>query len=216
MTCWWNWIDRQEKTGESAMKHLLATILAAGLFTLVGLAQDAVEEGYTSLFNGKDLTGWEYGPVPVAKKPIIEKLDGKTATKDQVFEIEGGLIVATGKRIMALYTAKEFNNDFIFKVEFRNSGEKPKDNSGIYIRGPQLQLDAVTEGGLTGVFRKLTKFKVGDWNEIEITVKGTEAVCKCNGEMIGKAMKVPEKGTIGLQSEYGRFEFRRIRIKELP
>ena len=173
------------------------------------------EDGYTSLFNGKDLTGWEYGPVPVTKKPIIEKLASKTATKDGVFEVKEGLIVASGKRIMALYTAKQFNKDFIFKVEFRNSGEKPKDNSGIYIRGPQLQLDAVTEGGLTGVFRKLTKFKVGDWNEIEITVKGTEAVCTCNGEMIGKPMKVPDKGTIGLQSEYGQFEFRRIRIKEL-
>src|SRR4051812_4141813 len=43
-------------------------------------------------------------------------------------------------------------------------------------------LDAVTKGGLTGVFSKLTKFEVSDWNEIEITVKGTEAVCKCNGE----------------------------------
>ena len=195
------------------MKHLLVTIIAAGLLAAGGAAQ---EEGYISLFNGKDLTGWEYGPVPVTKKPIIEKLDGKTATKDGVFEVKEGLIVASGKRIMALYTAKEFNKDFIFKVEFRNSAEKPKDNSGIYIRGPQLQLDAVTEGGLTGVFRKLKKFKVGDWNEIEITVKGTEAVCKCNGEMIGKAMKVPDKGTIGLQSEYGRFEFRKIRIKELP
>lgn len=174
------------------MKRLLATFLVAGLLAAVGVAQ---EEGYTSLFNGKDLTGWEYGPVPVTKKPIIEKLDGKTATKDGVFEVHNGLIVASGKRIMALYTAKEFNKDFIFKVEFRSSAEKPKDNSGIYIRGPQLQLDAVTEGGLTGVFRKLTKFKVGDWNEIEITVKGTEAMCKCNGEMIGKAMKVPEKGT---------------------
>ena len=174
------------------------------------------EKDFVTLFNGQDLSGWEYGPVPVTKKPIIEKLEGKTATKDKVFLVEDGLIVATGKRIMALYTAKEYNKDFTFKVEFRNSAEKPKDNSGIYIRGPQLQLDAVTEGGLTGVFRKLKKFKVGDWNEIEITVKGTEAICKCNGEMIGKAMKVPEKGTIGLQSEYGRFEFRRIRIKELP
>jgi hypothetical protein len=174
------------------------------------------EKEFVTLFNGKDLSGWEYGPVPVTKKPIIEKLEGKTATKDKVFLVEDGCIVATGKRIMALYTAKEYNRDFTFKVEFRNSAEKPKDNSGIYIRGPQLQLDAVTEGGLTGVFRKLKKFKVGDWNEIEITVKGTEAICKCNGEMIGKAMKVPEKGTIGLQSEYGRFEFRRIRIKESP
>jgi hypothetical protein len=205
--------------------RLLSSIL---LFGLVGIliADDTgatvagdefkSEKGFVTLFNGQDLSGWEYGPVPVTKKPIIEKLEGKTATKDKVFLVEDGLIVATGKRIMALYTAKEYNKDFTFKVEFRNSAEKPKDNSGIYIRGPQLQLDAVTEGGLTGVFRKLKKFKVGDWNEIEITVKGTEAICKCNGEMIGKAMKVPEKGTIGLQSEYGRFEFRRIRIKELP
>jgi hypothetical protein len=181
-----------------------------------GCGQETVEEGYTSLFNGKDLTGWEYGPVPVAKKPIIEKLDGKVATRDMVFEVNNGVIVASGKRIMALYTAREFDRDFVFKLEFRHTGEKPKDNSGIYIRGPQLQLDAVTEGGLTGVFRKLTRFKAGDWNEIEITVKGTEAVCKCNGELIGKALQVPEKGTIGLQSEYGRFEFRKIWIRELP
>jgi hypothetical protein len=174
------------------------------------------EEGFTSLFNGTDLTGWEYGPVPVTKKPIIEKLDGKTATKDKVFEVNEGLIVASGKRIMALYTAKEYNKDFVFKLEFRTTTDNKKNNSGIYIRGPQLQLDAVTEGGLTGVFRKLTKFKPGDWNEIEIAVKGTEATCKCNGEVIGKPMKIPETGTIGLQSEIGKFEFRRIRIKELP
>jgi hypothetical protein len=43
-----------------------------------------------------------------------------------------------------------------------------------------------------------------------------EAICQCNGEQIGRPMKVPDKGTIGLQSEIGRFEFRRIRIKELP
>ena len=198
------------------MKRLLCALLAAGLFPLAGVAGNDAEEGYTSLFNGKDLTGWEYGPVPVAKKPIIEKLDGKAATKDKVFEVRDGLIVGSGKKVMALYTAKEFNKDFVFKVEFRTSSDNKKNNSGIYIRGPQLQLDAVTEGGLTGVFKKLTKFKPDDWNEIEITVKGTEATCKCNGEQIAKPMKVPEKGTIGLQSEIGKFEFRRVRIKELP
>ena len=79
-----------------------------------------------------------------------------------------------------------------------------------------MDVDAVTEGGLTGVFKKLNKFKPGDWNEIEITVTGTEAISKCNGEVIGRPMTVPEAGTIGLQSEYGEFEFRRIRIKESP
>ena len=193
-----------------------AALLIAPLFAADAADDFKLEEGFSSLFNGKDLTGWQYGPVPVAKKPIIEKLDGKTATKDMVFEVGDGAIVASGKRIMALYSAQEHNKDFQLKLEFRTTAEKPKNNSGIYIRGPQLQLDAVTQDGLTGVFKKLTKFKPGDWNEIEITVKGTEAVCKCNGEPIGKPMKVPATGTIGLQSEYGRFEFRRIRIKEMP
>ncbi len=191
-------------------------LLVAPLIAAAAVDDFKLEDGFSSLFNGKDLTGWQYGPVPVTKKPIIEKLDGKTATKDKVFEVSEGVIVASGKKVMALYTAKEYNKDFQFKLEFRTAAEKPKNNSGIYIRGPQLQLDAVTEGGLTGVFKKLKKFKPGDWNEIEITVQGTEAICKCNGELIGKPMKIPATGTIGLQSEYGRFEFRRIRIKETP
>lgn len=194
--------------------HLVFIVVT--LILSAGADDFTPEEGFTNLFNGKDLTGWEYGPVPVSKKPIIEKLDEKTATEDGVFEVRDGLIVANGKRIMALYTAQQFNQNFQFKLEFRTKSEKPKDNSGIYIRGPQLQLDAVIEGGLTGVFKKLTRFKAGDWNEIEITVTGTEAICKCNGEVVGKVMTVPETGTIGLQSEYGEFEFRRIRIKELP
>jgi hypothetical protein len=175
------------------------------------------EEGYTLLFNGENLNGWEYGDVPPVKKPRPrEKLEGKTATTGDVFLVKDGLLVATGKRIAALYTTKEYNKDFHLKFEFRNAGEKPKDNSGVFIRGPQLQLDAVTEGGLTGVFKRIKNFKVGDWNEIDITVKGTEADCKCNGESISKPMKIPEMGTIGLQSEYGVFEFRRVRVKELP
>jgi len=198
--------------------HFKLLPLAVLAVTCTALAADnfKLDEGYTSLFNGNDLTGWEYGPVPVTKKPIIEKLDGKMATKDKVFEVSDGLIVASGKKIMALYTAKEYNRDFHFKLEFRTSTDNKKNNSGIYIRGPQLQLDAVTEGGLTGVFRKIKDFKPDDWNEIDITVKGTEATCKCNGELIGKPMKIPEQGTIGLQSEIGKFEFRRIRLKELP
>lgn len=195
---------------------LTIVLMIAAVVSLMTEADDfKLEQGFVNLFNGTDLTGWEYGPVPVTKKPIIEKLEGKTATKDEVFKVREGAIVANGKRIMAIYAAQEFNHDFQFKLEFRVGTEKPKDNSGIYIRGPQLQLDAVAEGGLTGVFKKLTRFKPGDWNEIEITVTGTEAICKCNGEMLGKAIAVPEKGTIGLQSEYGEFEFRRVRVKTM-
>jgi hypothetical protein len=177
------------------------------------------EEGYGSLFNGKDLSGWEYGDVPPVKKPMPrEPLEGKTETRDGVFLVKDGLLTATGKKIKALYTTREYNKDFHLKFEFRASADKPKDNSGLFIRGPQLQLDATNQkGSLTGVFRNIKNFKVGDWNEIDVTVKGTEATCLCNGEEImKKPMRVPATGTIGLQSEYGKFEFRRIRIREMP
>jgi Domain of Unknown Function (DUF1080) len=194
-------------------------LLAAAAGTRAEAAADRFrpEEGYVVLFNGVDLSGWEYGAVPPVKNPPPkEKLEGKTTTKDGVFAVKDGLLVANGKKIRALYTSREFNKDFRLKFEFRTVADKPKNNSGLFIRGPQLQLDATNQGGLTGVFRKIKHFKVGDWNEIDVTVKGTEAFCNCNGESTGRPMRIPATGTIGLQSEYGVFEFRRIRIKEMP
>jgi hypothetical protein len=139
------------------MNRLPCGLCFVALMVAPLLAADAaddfkLEQGFVRLFNGKDLAGWQYSPVPVTKKLSIEKLDGKTATKVKVFEVSDGAIVVSGKKVMAFYTAKEYNKDFQFKLEFRTTAEKPKNNSGIYIRGPQLQLDAVTEGGLTGVF----------------------------------------------------------------
>jgi hypothetical protein len=195
---------------------LLAALVAV---PVAGAGDGQPDEGFVPLFNGKDLSGWEYGAVPPAKKPPPrEKLEGKTQSSDGVFSVKDGHLVANGKKIRALYTAKEYNKDFHLKFEFRASADKPKDNSGLFLRGPQLQLDATNEkGSLTGVFRNVKNFKVGDWNEIDVIVKGTEATCRCNGELImKKPMTIPATGTIGLQSEYGQFEFRRIRIKELP
>ncbi len=54
-----------------------------------------------------------------------------------------------------------------------------------------------------------------DVNNISLTV-GALALCKCNDEVIEKTYKVNAKGGVGLQSETGKFEFRRIRIKDLP
>src|SRR5262249_26066610 len=54
-----------------------------------------------------------------------------------------------------------------------------------------------------------------DLSAIQVTVGGA-ALCKCNGEVVEKAMKCAVKGPIGLQAETGKFEFRRVRVKELP
>ena len=207
------------------MNSLCGNMLA--IFALAALAAGSLsaqddfklEEGYVSLFNGKDLSGWEYGSVPPVKNPPpVEKLEGKTQSSDGVFFVKDGMLIASGKKIKALYTAKEYNKDFQIKLEFRASSDKPKDNSGLFLRKWQLQLDATNEkGSLTGVFRNVKNFKVGGWNEIDVTVRGTEATCLCNGELVmKKPATIPATGTIGLQSEYGQFEFRRIRVKAAP
>ena len=134
-------------------------------------------------------------------------------------------------------------------------------DSGVYVRGPQLQVrDFIRRKEM---LKQLTKFKNDDWNELDITVKngvvttvvngkaltekdslnltvqngkpvanlngksvdinkievsvGAVAKCLCNGEFM-ENMKIPQKSAqgIGLQAETGKFEFRRIRIKETP
>jgi hypothetical protein len=47
----------------------LAVVLVVGS-SVAKADDDRVEDGFRSLFNGRDLTGWEYGPVPVSQKPI--------------------------------------------------------------------------------------------------------------------------------------------------
>lgn len=187
--------------------RLVTGLAAAALLVGTTSADDFKPEvGYVSLFNGKDLSGWEYK----VKKGASEALEGKTETSDQRFTVKDGAIVAeVGKGIRDLYTVKEFGKDFHLKLEFRAGA---KADSGVYIRGPQLQVrDFVRRGEQ----KHLTKFKNDDWNELDITVTGNQAVCLVNGEKL-QTMKVPAKGGIGLQAETGKFEFRRIRIKEIP
>ena len=54
------------------------------------------------------------------------------------------------------YTVQEFNKDFHLKLEFRAA---PKADSGLYIRGPQLQ---VRDYPTVGPYKKV-KFNSGDW-----------------------------------------------------
>jgi hypothetical protein len=186
---------------------LLLSVLV--LLAEPGWADDdfKIEDGYTNLFNGKDLSGWRY---PGAKGM---DLDGKTETPDRRIAVENGVIVMRAKDskgkggIRDLYTSKSFDKDFHLKLEFRAA---TKADSGVYIRGPQLQVrDFIRRGEQ----KHMKKFKNDDWNELDIRVTGTEAVCQVNGERL-QTMKVPAKGGIGLQAESGKFAFRRVRIKE--
>src|SRR5580704_13587029 len=81
----------------------------------VNAADEKTPEGFTSLFNGQDLTGWK----------ATGKMDQWTA--------EPGLIVCKGGGGGWLLTEKEFTN-FEFQCEYRWG--KEGGNSGVALRTP--------------------------------------------------------------------------------
>ena len=237
----------------------LAVVLS-GSFNAVPAAEDfKPEEGYTSLFNGKDLTGWRY----LGSK---DSLEGKTETPDKRIQVVDGVIVCNEKDsqgkggIQQLFTVKDYDKPFHLVLQFR-AGLKA--DSGVYLRASSAQLQVRDYPRFGGQYSKVPGFKLDDWNDLDITVgaptnitkvngkvleasdtfelaykdgkpsaklNGKEvnvsnyqhqtnvctALCKNNGEILEKAFQVPLKGGIGLQAETGKFEFRRVRIKEMP
>jgi len=191
------------------------------------------EDGFESLFNGKDLTGWGYRPTSEADKasaarwqaadknappwPIITepvRFDGQGQSPDGRFAVIGGRLVVTTppeyRKIQQLWTTREFPEDFVLKLEFRAT---PNADSGVYLRGPQLQC---RDYALAGPYKNLKGYKPQDWNELVVTVRGGVARATCNGELIEGEMKLPATGPIGVEGDRGQMEYRRIRIQRLP
>jgi lysophospholipase L1-like esterase len=162
------------------------------------------ESGFETLFNGRDLSGWSY--------PEGTPLDGQLATADGRFRAVNGRLVVTVSRkqrdYKKLWTTRKFPKDFVLKLEFRAS---PNADSGIYIREPQLQCRDYL---IAGPFTTLKHYRPLDWNEIVVTVKGGLAHATCNGEVLMDAFAVPATGSIGVESDHGQMEYRRIRVKE--
>jgi lysophospholipase L1-like esterase len=198
------------KLGYAKWAAALRPVLATLGFVETEAESFNPEEGFVSLFNGKDLSGWETR----AKKTLQTQktYEGKTITDDGRYAaIKGRLVVKMppeGRRVQQFWTTREFARDFTLKLEFRAT---PNADSGIFIRGRQLQCRDYL---LAGPYRELKAYRAQDWNEIVIRVEGTTAHCSCNGEVLEAAFKVPAKGPIGLEGDRGQIEYRRIRVKE--
>lgn len=163
------------------------------------------EPGFTSLFNGRDLTGWGYR---------TNNFDGKTASSEGRYVAKNGRLIVTtppeGRKIAQLYTTRQFPKDFVLKLEFRAT---PNADSGVFLRQPQLQC---RDYPLAGPYKELKSYKPQDWNEMVVTVKDGVAHCTCNGEVLEAALKLPVTGPIGLEGDRGQMEYRRIRVQESP
>ena len=190
-------------------KHSLSTCISTLLAFLISFtsarADDfKLEPGYVSLFNGKDLTGWGYR---------TNNFDSKLASDDGRFSATNGALMVhprDPRLIQKIWTTREFTNDFILKLEFRAATNA---DSGIYVRGPQLQCRDYL---VAGPYKNLKQYKPQDWNEIIVIATNNVAFCTCNGEVLEAAMKLPASGPIGFEGDRGQMEYRRVRIKELP
>lgn len=203
-------------------------IMLLGGASVLSTVGRCAEEGFTSLFNGKDLSGWH--------------VMGNAAD----WEAKDGILIAKGGHGFWLRSEKEYE-DFVWRLEFRVF--KEGDNSGMFIRATErgnpaftgMELQILGDVGkqptvhtCCALYASVAPSKnmskpYGEWNEVEITCKGRQLTEVWNGEKVldvnldddsvpfqeKKLSERARKGYIGLQDHGSRVEFRNLRIKEL-
>ena len=217
--------------------RILAAFISIGLLYFLPIRPlQAQEGGFTSLFDGRTLSGW------VGNKSSYLVKDGMI-----VIEPQGG----DGGN---LYTEKEYGN-FILRFEFQltpgaNNGlgiHAPLEGDAAYV-GKELQiLDNEAEkyattlqpyqyhGSVYGVIAAKRGYlrPTGAWNQQEVRVQHPYITVVLNGEVIleGNYLEASKNGTLdkrehpGLQRSRGHIgflghgdvvRFQNIKIKELP
>ena len=198
-------------------------------------------KGFTLLFNGKDLTGWQ-GLVQINKRmksPEEYKAQADAATKEAFrhWTVKDGVIHYDGKN-NNLQTAKDFGN---FEM-YVNWKIEPHGDSGIYLRGnPQVQIwdingknnpKKIGSGGLYNNRKNpsdpllAADNPIGSWNTFYIKMVGDKVTVKLNGKLVvdntplenywEKDQKLPRDGPIELQHHGDKLWFKNIYVKELP
>jgi hypothetical protein len=200
------------------MKRVLLLFVLAGSLIMGadagekgGAAKDP-PEGFTSLFNGKDLSMWQ------------------NADKQPEWIVENGVIHYTGKGGKNLATAQKYK-DFELWVDWKiNKGGE----SGVYLRGkPLVQIGGEEgSGGLSsnkkgsdgqlplysGNLRK--DKKTGAWNTFYIKMVGSKVTVALNDVIVvDNAVfldgKIPAEGPIELQAHGTPVWFRNVYVREI-
>lgn len=217
------------------MRTLLASLLLG--LVIVGPAVSVTaaepEEGFVSIFNGKNLDGW------------VGSTDG--------YFVEDECMVCDPKGGGNIYTEKEYAN-FVLRFEFKLPAGA---NNGLGIRAP-LSGNAAYNGYelqiLDNTAKKYEKLKpyqyhgslyglaaakrghlkpIGEWNEQEVTVDGDTVKVVLNGtEILNADLEEIRNnptldgsdhpglkrstGHIGFLGHGARVEFRSLRLKSLP
>ena len=109
------------------------------------------------------------------------------------------IVVNPGKGTAGLWTTKRLAKTSSCGW---NSARRVNADSGLFVRGPQLQ---VRDYLVAGPYVFLKKYKPQDWNEIVVVVKGKYAFCTCNGEVLNAAWNCPRPGRSALRPTAGKW-----------
>ncbi len=193
--------------------RLIPVLFLAAIAAPAFAADNTPPEGFTALFNGKDLSGWK-GHIDMSerKKPEADQAKLQEA-RDKIvaasWAVVDGVIVHTpstnekGQKVGAsLQTVKDYGDiELLIDWKIEKAGD-----SGLYLRGnpqvqiwdsenlsPSLKADANTgSGGLWNnpagspgktPIKKADK-PVGEWNTFKIVMKGDKVTIHLNGELV--------------------------------
>ena len=222
----------------TALSALFVLALAAS-----APADDA--DGFTPLFNGKDLTGWTAS----AKKDK----DGKQPDAKGTWSVVDGELRCTGTPTGYLATEKEYGN-YVLKLKWRYPKDAKGGNSGVLIHlqrddkwwptsieaqtrasragdlwlntPPDVRLDVdparrdAADKTMRHIWREPKDDAVekpfGEWNEYVITCAGGDVTLTVNGRKVNEGKNGNlTNGRIGLQSEGTEVHFKDIAIKSV-
>ncbi len=199
-------------------------------------------KGYESIFNGKDLSGWQGlvdNPIARAKmtKEVLAKkqLEANAKVKDN-WSVRDGMIVFQGDGAN-LCTTRPYG-DFEMIVDWKIS---KNGDSGIYLRGtPQIQIwdiariDVGAQVGSGGLYNNqkerstplaLADNPVGEWNTFYIKMIGDRVTVHLNGVLVvdnvvlenywDRTLPAFSEEAIELQAHGTDLAFRNIYVREL-
>src|SRR5262245_53981877 len=132
----------QEQSMSRLAMFAAVALVVAIVAPSVRAEDNKAPEGFTLLFNGKDLTGWQ-GNLDMKQRATLpkekqdEELKKRTKIAMDNWTVKEGVIECSGKGGISLQTVKDYGNFELFvdwKIE-------KKGDSGIYLRGqPQVQI----------------------------------------------------------------------------
>lgn len=208
------------------------------------LGKMPADKGFVSMYNGKDLSGWQ-GLVenPIARSKMTpEELKEKQKEADEQMRkewiIDNGDILFVGEGYKNLCSIKKYA-DFEMLVDWKIGN---KGDSGIYLRGtPQVQIwdtsrvEVGAQVGSGGLYNNqknrstpllVADNPINDWNTFRIKMVGERVTVHLNGELVvdnitlenywDRNLPIFPKEAIELQAHGENVRFRNIYVREIP